>query len=152
MEETEEQFDDRLCQVIAQADTTFFDRHHVWRPLAAGAPPSEGALASVTDGAAWFELVPAEAHDREGRFHVVCFRFSEAGPSAIGFVGWLHMNLLRQAKTGAFVVCGKDSRQSDRLVEISHGIMDYWACPVGPAGDRFLAAIGALIERGRAQA
>ena len=151
MEETEEQFNDRLCKVIAQADTTVFDQHYVWRPQTTGRPPSEGALASVSDGDAWFELVPAGADDGDGRFHVVRFRFSESGPSAIGFVGWLHMHLLKTAKTGAFVVCGKDSRQSASLTEISHGIMDYWACPVGPAGDRFLKAIRGLVEKGTIQ-
>lgn len=148
MEETEEQFEERLCKVIAQADTTFFGQDYVWQSMTAGTGPSGGALACVTDGAAWFEFLPARSVDAKGRFRVVCFKFSEDGPSAIGFVAWLHSHLRLMGRTGAIVICGKDSRDSAKLFDICQGVMDYWACPVGPAGDRFIEVIRALIERG----
>jgi hypothetical protein len=53
-------------------------------------------------------------------------------------------------KTGAIVICGKDRRNSIQLFEICQGAMDYWACPIGPAGDRFLDVIRILIQRGAA--
>jgi hypothetical protein len=52
-------------------------------------------------------------------------------------------------KTGAIVICGKDKRASAKLFEICQGAMDYWACPAGPAGDRFVGVIRTLIQRGR---
>jgi len=152
MDESEDDFEERLCRVISQADTTFFERDFVWSPLPAGASPSESSIACVNDGSAWFEFLPAPQEDTEGRFRVVCFRFSENGPSAIGFVAWLHSHLRRMGKTGAIVICGKDSRNSDALFTICQGVMDYWACPTGPAGDRFITVIETLIERGNSLA
>ena len=148
MEETEVEFDDRLCRVIAQAETTFYTSDYVWKPLGEGKAPSSNALACVADSETWHEFVPATAGDTSGRFRVVLFKFSETGPSAIGFVAWLHSNLRRMGKTGAIVICGKDRRASAKLFEICQGAMDYWACPAGPAGDRFVKVIQALIKRG----
>ena len=152
MNETDAEFDERLCRVIACAHTTFLDQDHVWKPISDGAPPSKGALACVNDGGAWFEFVPAQPEDGSNRFRVVCFRFAEDGPSAIGFVGWLHSHLRTMGKTGAIVVCGRDRRDSAALFEICQGVMDYWACPAGPAGDRFIQVIRTLIDRGRSGA
>ena len=148
MEETDEAFDARLCRVIARAETTVYAEEFVWKSLAAGRAPSGDALACVADDGVWHEFAPATATDAAGRFRVVLFKFSATGPSAIGFVGWLHSNLRRMGKTGAIVICGKDRRASAKLFEICQGAMDYWACPVGPAGDRFLDVIRVLIERG----
>jgi hypothetical protein len=148
MEETDAEFEERLCRVIAQAETTFFPEDYIWKPLASGTAPSADALACVADGGAWHEFVPASATDKQGRFRVVLLRFSETGPSAIGFVAWLHSWLRHLGKTGAIVICGKDRRASPRLFAICQGAMDYWACPVGPAGDRFLDVIRTLIARG----
>ena len=148
MEETDTQFDERLCKVIAQAETTFYEAHYVWKPMDSGDRPSPNALACVADGVVWHEFVPAKATDANGRFRVVLFKFSETGPSAIGFVAWLHSNLRRMGRTGAIVICGKDQRASEKLFEICQGAMDYWACPVGPAGDRFIGVIEDLIARG----
>jgi len=149
MEETEAAFDERLCRVIAQAESTFFAEDYVWKPLGQGRAPSRDALACVADSGLWHEFVPASTAD-EGRFRVVLFKFSEEGPSAIGFVGWLHSNLRRMGKTGAIVICGKDRRGSEKLFEVCQRAMDYWACPVGPAGDRFVAVIRTLIRKGMA--
>ncbi len=149
MEETEDKFEQRLCKVIAQADTTFFETDYVWHVLPSGQPPSDGALACVNEGAAWFEFVPAQPADTSGKFRVVRFRFSEDGPSAIGFVAWLHSHLRRTGKTGAIVICCKDSRDSARVFSIFQGVMDYWACPIGSAGDRFIEVIHTLMERGK---
>jgi hypothetical protein len=148
-EETDAEFDERLCRVIAQAKVTFYDEDYVWKHLGEGAAPSQNALACVVDDGMWHEFVPATG-DTVGRFKVVLFNFSEAGPSAIGFVAWLHSNLRQMGKTGAIVICGKDRRASARLFEVCQGAMDYWACPAGPAGDRFLHVIRTLIQRGRA--
>lgn len=150
MEETDARFDERLCRVIANAETTFYADDYVWKPLDAGRAPSGSALACVVDGGTWHEFVPATPADTAGRFCVVLFKFSEAGPSAIGFVAWLHSHLRRMGKTGAIVICGKDRRNSIQLFEICQGAMDYWACPVGPAGDRFLDVIRTLIQKGAA--
>ena len=150
VEETDNQFDERLCRVIAQAETTFFTESYIWKPLGKGKAPSARALACVADGDVWHEFVPAA--DMEGGFRVVLFKFSESGPSAIGFVAWLHSHLRRMGRTGAIVICGKDRRASPRLLELCQGAMDYWACPAGPAGDRFLDVIRTLIKRGAALA
>ncbi len=150
MAETDIEFDRRLCTVIAEADTVFFDDPYYWRPLGGGCAPSDDSLACVYNGDAWFEFAPASDPEEPQQFRVVRFAFSENGPSAIGFVAWLHSHLRTMGKTGAIVICGKDSRQSRALFDICQGAMDYWACPVGPAGDRFLEVIRTLIARGRA--
>lgn len=150
MNEDQQEFDERLCRVIAQAETTFYTEDYVWSPLKTGSAPSRTALACVADDGNWHEFVPAGDISTEGRFRVVLFRFSETGPSAIGFVAWLHAHLRTMGRTGAIVICGKDRRASPELFKICQGAMDYWACPVGPAGDRFLDVIRTLIERGRA--
>lgn len=148
-EETDTQFERRLCRVIAQAETTFFERDFVWQSMEAGQTPSSEALACVADAGNWYQFVPARPSDTEGRFCVVLFRFSETGPSAIGFVAWLHSHLRTMGKTGAIVICGKDVRNSDSLFQICQGALDYWACPVGAPGERFLNVIHALIARGQ---
>jgi len=150
MDETDAEFDERLCRVIAQAETTFYAEDYVWQPLGRGSAPSDRALACVSDGGTWHEFVPAAAADAHGRFRVVLFRFSETGPSAIGFVAWLHSSLRRMGRTGAIVICGKDRRGSEKLFEVCQGAMDYWACPVGPTADRFVDVIRVLIQRGAA--
>jgi hypothetical protein len=150
MDETDAAFDERLSRVIAQARTRFYDEDYVWRRLGQGSAPSHDALACVADDGVWHEFVPATTTDADGRFRVVLFNFSENGPSAIGFVAWLHSNLRTMGKTGAIVICGKDRRGSDKLFEVCQGAMDYWACPVGPAGDRFVGVVRTLIRKGAA--
>ncbi len=130
MDETDAEFDERPCRVIAQAKTTFYPEDFVWKTLDQGRPPSGSALACVADAGIWHEFVPAQASDTSGRFRVVLFNFSENG------------------RTGAIVICGKDRRNSAKLLEISQGAMDYWACPVGPPGERFVDVIRTLIQRG----
>jgi hypothetical protein len=61
MDETDAQFDQRLCRVIPQADTTFFPESYVWKPRGSGRTPSANALACVADGEVWHEFVPARA-------------------------------------------------------------------------------------------
>ena len=151
MMETDKEFDDRLCRVIAAADTYFYKDPFIWRTLHEGGALSEDAIACVRDEDKWHVFVSAkEARSEDKQFTVVRFRFSETGPSAIGFVAWLHSYLRTMGKTGAIVICGKDQRNSPELFKICQGAMDYWACPVGPAGERFLNVIQTLIERGRA--
>jgi len=149
MDETESAFDRRLCEVIAEAETTFYRESYRWRPIETGLAPSPDALAVVRDDDSWCEFVPAGPDDGAENFRVVRFNFSETGPSAIGFVAWLHTHLRLTGRTGAIVICGKDKRNSDTLFEICQGAMDYWACPVGDAADRFIQVIRSLIEKGR---
>lgn len=146
--ETEDQFDQRLCRVIAQAETTFYQEHYRWTPLDQPSDVSPLALATVRDDETWNQFVPATRADDPQQFVVVRFNFSETGPSAIGFVAWLHSHLRTMGRTGAIVICGKDARSSSALFEICQGAMDYWACPTGAAGDRFLNVIKTLIDRG----
>jgi len=147
--ESDEEFDLRLCRVLAEAKTTFYKQSYFWRVLRDNVVPAADAIACVRDDGAWFEFVPGESESNENQFTVVCFNFSETGPSAIGFVAWLHSNLRTMGQTGAIVICGKDRRNSEPLMKICQGAMDYWACPVGPAGERFLGVIRTLIERGK---
>src|SRR5450432_381651 len=107
MDESDAEFEERLCRVIAHAETTFFAADYIWKLMHIGELPSSSALACVADGAVWHQFVPAAASETTGRFRVVLFRFSESGPSAIGFVAWLHSHLRRMGKTGAIVICGK---------------------------------------------
>lgn len=87
MTETDEEFENRLCRVIAAADTRFFEDAYTWRDLGEGEAPSTEAIACVRDGDRWHQFVPQEnGRAGAGDFHVVLFRFSETGPSAIGFV------------------------------------------------------------------
>lgn len=147
LQETDEQFHQRLLAVIAQAETRFFEAAYCWQTVDPDKATSSDALARIADGDQWFEFVPAEP-GAEQSYYVVQFRFSEQGPSAIGFVAWLHSNLRTMGQTGAIVICGKDQRDSAALFDICQGVMDYWACPVGPAGERFLKVINDLIESG----
>ena len=77
MAETDVGFDARLCRVIAQAEITFFAEDHVWQPLGRGSAPAANALACVAGGGVWHEFVPATPADRDGRFRIVLFKFSE---------------------------------------------------------------------------
>lgn len=151
MNETEEQFEQRLCKVIAQAEITFFKEDYIWKPFTENSGPDTTALACVKDGQSWYQFVKARSDQDQERFRVVLFRFSEKGPSAIGFVAWLHSHLRTMGKTGAIVICGKDHRNSRELFQICQGAMDYWACPVGPASDRFINVIRILVERGKSE-
>lgn len=149
MEKTTEELDTRLCRVIAQADTTYLDDDYFWTPLAHGEAPRSDSIACVRDGASWHQFVPDRGEDRQGgRFKVVCFRFAEDGPSAIGFIGWLHSHLRTMGQTAAIVICGKDVRDTAMIFDICQGVMDYWASPVGPTADSFLNVIRTLIVRG----
>jgi hypothetical protein len=49
MDETDDQFDARLCRAIAQAETTFFTESYVWKPLGKSDAPSAKALACVAE-------------------------------------------------------------------------------------------------------
>jgi len=78
VDETDDQFDARLCRVIAQAETTFFTESYVWKPLGKSDAPSAKALACVADGDVWHEFAPAA--DANNGFRAVLFRFSESAP------------------------------------------------------------------------
>jgi hypothetical protein len=59
VDETDDQFDARLCRVIAQTETTFFTESYVWKPLGNGDAPSDNVLPCVADGDVWQEFTPA---------------------------------------------------------------------------------------------
>ena len=63
MEETDNEFDERLSRVIAQAETTFYADNYVWTPLGPCQAPSANALACVKDDGTWYEFVPATTAD-----------------------------------------------------------------------------------------
>jgi len=77
---------------------------------------------------------------------VVLFRFSETGPSAIGFVAWLHSAEDGQDRRH------RDLRQelfgSEKLFEVCQGAMDYWACPQPRIGSP--TSSKTLIQKGSA--
>jgi diadenosine tetraphosphate (Ap4A) HIT family hydrolase len=134
MDETANETQARLLEVIAHADFQVWPGLYAFAPVAAGAPKlRDDALACVRDGGAWSELVPADEPTPPMAFRVFAFHFDPAYDPT-GFVGWLHAHLARVTGAGHIVVCG--------------GIFDYWGCPAGVAG-RVLVEIETLRARGR---
>ena len=111
--ETPEELENRLLGVIGAADTTLLKDEYLWAPFNTDEPPRPGSVACVRDGEAWHQFVPAQDGDpEEDRFKAVCFRYAEDGPSAIGFVGWLHTQLRELGQVGA--VCMRRCKSSPR--------------------------------------
>ena len=121
-QETVEQTQVRLLQVIAAAKLRVFDglycfEEHTLHPFPV--MRSQEALAIVRDEHVWSLLVPAG--DREAEcFGLFSFHFV-AGMDNSGFVGWLASHLKSVLGTGVFVVCGQDTEYG--------GIFDYWGVP-----------------------
>ena len=123
----------RLLEVLGHADFEVLLGLYAFRPLVAGAKPSDEALACVRDGETWSELVPAEGTSAPARLRIFAFHFDPAH-DATGFVGWLHSHLTRSTGTGHIVVGG--------------GAFDYWGCPA-EAADAVLAEVERLRQLGR---
>jgi diadenosine tetraphosphate (Ap4A) HIT family hydrolase len=128
----------RLLQVVAHADFEVLPGLYAFSPLAGG-PPNlrDGALVCVRDGAGWSELVPADEPPPGMALKIFSFHF-HPDHDATGFVGWLHSHLARATGAGHIVVGG----------HTRGGIFDYWGCPAD-AAERVLAEIEMLRERGR---
>jgi diadenosine tetraphosphate (Ap4A) HIT family hydrolase len=135
----------RLLEVIGHADFEVLPGLYAFRPLVAGAKPSDDALACVRDGETWSELAPADDASAPMVFRIFAFHFDPAH-DATGFVGWLHAHLARATGTGHIVVCGASGRGAGGHTR--GGIFDYWGCPAGAAA-RVLAEVEWLRERGR---
>ena len=145
--ETTDETETRLLRVIAQARFEVLAQDYIWRRMDHDQPPSQKAIACVRDDEAWYEFLPAPTNASTERYRVVSFHFSE-GTDAAGFVAWLATHLKRTAQTGSVVICGKDQRDSAELFHASQGVFDYWCCSVA-SGDRFVAVIRGLIDRGK---
>jgi diadenosine tetraphosphate (Ap4A) HIT family hydrolase len=146
MNETANETQARLLEVIAHADFQVWPGLYAFAPVAAGAPKlRDDALACVRDGAGWSELVPADEPTPPMAFRIFAFHFDPAY-DATGFVGWLHAHLARATGAGHIVVCGRSSRAGSDHTR--GGIFDYWGCPARDA-DRVLAEVETLRQRGR---
>jgi hypothetical protein len=132
--------DDRLLQVIAEAELRVHDGAYAFEEIPAAEFPRRAnpeALAYVRDDEVYSQLVPADG-PTERLFKVFSFHFAE-GLDKNGFVGWLASRLHHEAGVGVVIVCGRNGRRG--------GIFDYWGCPLG-AADRALREVRLLIARG----
>jgi hypothetical protein len=122
--ETAEQTEQRLRQVIAQAELVVHDGVWSFQESPADQPPAltGETLAVVRDRDSWSRLVPlAPKSDSVERFGIFSFHFPDDLDNS-GFVGWLATHLKAQLGTGVFVVCGSNRARG--------GIYDYWGCPI----------------------
>jgi diadenosine tetraphosphate (Ap4A) HIT family hydrolase len=145
MQETANETQARLLEVIAGADFEMLPGRYAFVPLPTGAPVARDALACVRDGTVWSELVPVGEPAPPMTFRIYAFHFDPAH-DATGFVGWLHAHLARATGSSHIVVCGCSSRAGGGHTR--GGIFDYWGCPAGDA-ERVVAEVEALRARGR---
>ena len=122
-QETPEQTERRLLEVIASATLVTFEGEWTFQEAPLNQPPelTPQLLAVVRDEFSWSWLTattPDTAEDE--RFALFSFHFAE-GLDNSGFVGWLATELKRELGTGVFVVCGQNSARG--------GIYDYWGAP-----------------------
>ncbi|MFD2024572.1 DUF6196 family protein [Promicromonospora aerolata] len=137
--ETAEQIEQRLVQVISEAELVVHDGS--WWFEESEHPPvlTPQVLAVVRDEDVWSSLVPARDDAQAGgpaepeRFGLFSFHFPHAADNS-GFVGWLASHLKQELGTGVFVVCGSNTARG--------GIFDYWGCPVSLLDDAV-----AVVER-----
>lgn len=119
-QETAEQTEKRLKEVIRQADVKIFDGVYCFEEF----PLQEyifdrKALAVVRDEEVWSQLVETSDKNKE-LFKVFSFHFKDGFDNS-GFVGWLASTFKKRIGTGVFVVCGQNTNKG--------GIFDYWGCP-----------------------
>jgi diadenosine tetraphosphate (Ap4A) HIT family hydrolase len=145
VDETANQTQARLLEVIAHADYEVLPGLYAFTPVPGGARVREDALAYVRDGARWSALVPVTEPSPPMVFKVFAFHFDPAH-DATGFAGWLHAHLARATGSGHIVVCGRSARAGGGHTR--GGIFDYWGC-AAPDAERVLAEIDALRARGR---
>lgn len=122
-QETPQQTDARLRQVLASADLIWHEGQFAFYEFPAKDFPVKEAghaLAFVRDEEVWSVLKGAGPEAAEP-FGLFSFHFPQ-GLDNSGFVGWLASILKRELGTGVFVVCGQNSRRG--------GIFDYWGVPM----------------------
>jgi len=141
MQETANEMQARLLEVIAHADFDVLAGLYAFAPLTDGATPRKDSLASVRDGGVWSELVPVDDTAAPMAFRIFSFHF-DPGLDTTGFVGWLHSHLTRSTDTEHIVLCGHSARGARGR------IFSYWGCPAANA-TRVITDVSALIERGR---
>jgi hypothetical protein len=73
MQETSEQMHDRLLDVIAKSRFEALSPPYAWQDIPHSIQISEGALAAVRDGNAWYALVPARQGAKRN-YRVFSFR------------------------------------------------------------------------------
>lgn len=118
--ETVEQTEERLKQVIKRASLHVFDELYYFKETGLNDFQFDpNALAMVKDKEVWSYLVPIERTDSEN-FKIFSFHF-ESGADNSGFVGWLASRIKSHLGSGVFVICGQNSNAG--------GIFDYWGCP-----------------------
>lgn len=122
-QETPEQTEKRLTEVLSQATWTIYEGAYFFEEF-----PLEQyqfdptALAVVRDDEVWSQLVKAsDQPTNKELFYIFSFHF-KAGADNSGFVGWLASTIKSKTGSGVFVVCGQNTNRG--------GIFDYWGCPL----------------------
>ena len=136
--ESPQQIEQRILQVLAQADFKIYDGSYAFEEFALkdfAAKANPEALALVRDNEVWSQLVYSEDLSKE-LFKIFSFHFDGCIDNS-GFVGWLASHLKTKLGTGVFVTCGQNINRG--------GIFDYWGCPIELA-DKVIAEIERLIE------
>lgn len=137
-QETAEQTEKRLKEVIRQADLKIYEGMYFFEEF-----PLEkfsfdrNALAAVRDEEVWSQLIKV-SDEKAGKelFKVFSFHFKD-GLDNSGFVGWLASVIKSRVGSGVFVVCGQNTN--------SGGIFDYWGCP-NEVKDQVIEVINGLRE------
>jgi hypothetical protein len=122
-QETSEQTEQRLIEVLRQANWTIYQGAYFFEEF-----PLEQyqfdptALAIVRDEEIWSQLVKTSDQEKNiERFRVFSFHFKDGADNS-GFVGWLASTIKCKTGSGVFVVCGQNTNRG--------GIFDYWGCPL----------------------
>ena len=139
--ENPQQIEQRILQVLAQADLKIYDGSYGFEEFALNdfaIKANPEALALVRDNEVWSQLVYSEDSSKE-LFKVFSFHFDGCIDNS-GFVGWLASHLKTKLGTGVFVTCGQNINRG--------GIFDYWGCPIELANE-VIAEIQQLIKSGR---
>lgn len=122
-QETPEQTERRLREVIRQAELKIYDGVYFFDEFPIDNYTFDSkALAIVRDDKVWSQLV--ESPDRNVKkelFKIISFHFKDGFDNS-GFVGWLATTIKKEIGAGVFVVCGQNSNKG--------GIFDYWGCPL----------------------
>lgn len=123
-QETPEQTEKRLKEVIRQADLKIYDGPYFFEEFPLDKYTFDhNALAIVRDEEVWSQLVEAsDEHKHKELFKVFSFHFVDGADNS-GFVGWLASIIKSRVGSGVFVVCGQNTNKG--------GIFDYWGCPYG---------------------
>ncbi|MBI3787445.1 MAG: hypothetical protein HY276_04220 [Ignavibacteriales bacterium] len=122
-QETPEQTETRLLEVISAADLKWREGAFAFYEYPLSSFPAHEAAASlamVRDDQVWSVLKKADSSAAEP-FALFSFHFKDNLDNS-GFVGWLASKMKKELGTGVFVVCGQNSNNG--------GIFDYWGVPI----------------------